>query len=78
MIFLFWELSGRETKILVIHAGLKAAIFGAKAEGLQMVSAGPDAWNPHSTGEHAPLERLPLFVRVLAGVLEELAAVKQS
>lgn len=65
--------TGNPTKILTIHAGLEPAIFGKKAPELRMVSIGPDTRRPHSTGENAPLERIPTFVRLLAGVLEALA-----
>lgn len=65
--------TGRSMEITAVHVGLEPSVLGAKAPGLVMVNTGPDINNPHSTDEHAPLENLPAYVRLLAGTLESLA-----
>ena len=69
-----WQnLTGRRLVRTAVHVGLEPSVLGAKAPGLFMVSAGPDIRSPHSVEEYAPLEGLPLYVRLLAGTLDELS-----
>jgi dipeptidase D len=49
------ELTGRETRIEVIHAGLEAGIFAGKNPRLRMMSCGPDMFDIHT-----PLERVSI------------------
>lgn len=65
--------TGQHMDITAVHVGLEPSVLGAKAPGLIMVSTGPDILNPHSTEEHAPLQNLPNYVRLLAGTLEGIA-----
>ena len=65
--------TGRGLEITAVHVGLEPSVLGAKNPELVMVSTGPDICNPHSTDEHAPLDHLPAYVRLLAGTLEALA-----
>jgi hypothetical protein len=41
-----------------------------------MVTIGPDHQNGHATSEQAPLDRQPVFARLLAGTLERLAVME--
>lgn len=67
------DLTGREMIIEAVHVGLEPSVLGAKKPALIMVSTGPDILDPHSLDERAPLEGLPLYVRLLAGTLDELS-----
>jgi len=57
-----------------VHAGLELGVLGAKNPELTVVCIGPDSKNAHSVFEQAPVDKFPVFSRLLAGVLEELAA----
>jgi dipeptidase D len=47
----YQELFNEEPKVQIIHAGLECGIIGAKKEGMQMISFGPNIENPHSPDE---------------------------
>jgi len=65
---------GTPMKFKSVHAGLELGILGAKNPDLTVVAIGPDGTGAHSIFEQAPINKFPTFVRLLAGVLEELAA----
>ena len=65
--------TGGKLDITAVHVGLEPSVLGARHPGLTMISSGPDIVNPHSTDEHAPIDTLAPYVRLLAGTLEELA-----
>lgn len=67
------ELTGRKMVIEAVHVGLEPSVLGAKNRSLIMVNTGPDILDPHSVDERAPLEGLPLYVRLLAGTLDRLS-----
>ncbi len=66
------ELNGQEMKVVALHAGLECGAFAELAEGLDMVSIGPDVKDVHSPKETLDLRSIPktwrLLERVLAGV----------
>ena len=64
--------TGRELEITAVHVGLEPSFLGEKNPALTMVVCGPEIRNPHSTDEHAPLNTLPDYVRLLAGTMEDL------
>lgn len=66
--------NGSEMTVLATHAGLEPGIFSAKNPALDMVSIGPDISDLHSTEESVYLPSVPTFTRLLAAVLEALAA----
>ena len=68
------EQLGTPMKFKSVHAGLELGILGAKNPDLTVVAIGPDSSGAHSVFEQAPIDKFPTFVRLLAGVLEELAA----
>lgn len=55
----------QEAKIKVIHAGLECGIIGAKYEGMEMISIGPNIKTPHSPQERlevASIDKILLFI----------------
>ncbi len=70
------EQLGSPMKICAVHAGLEMGPLSAKNPALTMVTIGPDHQNGHATGEQAPLDRQPVFARLLAGTLERLAVME--
>jgi len=67
------ELTGQDMRIETVHVGLEPSVLGAKNPEMLMVNTGPDILDPHSLDERAPLEGLPNYVRLIAGVLERLS-----
>ena len=72
---IYKEQNGSDMVVLATHAGLEPGIFGAKNPNLDMVSIGADISALHSTEESVYLPSVPKFTRLLAGVLEALAAL---
>ena len=63
------ELTGKETRIEVIHAGLEAGIFAGKNPRLQMMSCGPDTFDIHTPAEKlsiASVQEFYSFIRTFA------------
>jgi dipeptidase D len=69
MVRVFRETSHREPALEVIHAGLECGILGAKIEGLDCVSIGPDMKDIHSPDE---MLCLPSVNRVWQTLLDVL------
>jgi dipeptidase D len=70
---IYKRLTGKPMDITAVHVGLEPSVLGAKHPDMVMVSTGPDILNPHSTDEHAPVQGLATYVRLLAGTLDELS-----
>lgn len=69
-----WQgLTGQEMEVSAVHVGLEPSVLGAKNPGMCMVNTGPEILDAHSLDERAPLAGLPLYVRLLAGTLDELS-----
>ncbi|MBQ7207182.1 MAG: beta-Ala-His dipeptidase [Lentisphaeria bacterium] len=63
------ELTGKETVIEVIHAGLEAGLFAGKNPRLEMMSCGPAAFDIHTPDERlsiASVQEFYPFIRTLA------------
>ena len=63
------ELTGKETVIEVIHAGLEAGLFAGKNPRLEMMSCGPDAFDIHTPDERlsvASVQEFYPYIRTLA------------
>ena len=72
-----WKrLTGQEMEVTAVHVGLEPSVLGAKNPGMCMVNTGPEILDAHSLDERAPLVGLPLYVRLLAGTLDELSRQK--
>jgi len=65
--------TGKEMRVLGVHAGLEPAVLGEKNPEMEMVSIGPELHDLHSITEWANLASLPGFARLLADILAELA-----
>ena len=64
--------TGGALDITAVHVGLEPAVLRAKAPWLTMATAGPDILDAHSVDERAPLDTLPDYALLLAGLLEAL------
>jgi dipeptidase D len=56
---------------LVIHAGLECGIIGAKHQGMEMISFGPDIRFPHSPDEAIRVESVGNLWNFLVKLLED-------
>ena len=63
---------GKDTKIMVIHAGLECGILGSKYPNWDMVSFGPTLVHPHSPDEALLIESVPLFWDFLVETLKSI------
>ncbi|WP_281951222.1 M20/M25/M40 family metallo-hydrolase [Nitrosophilus kaiyonis] len=52
-------------KYKAIHAGLESAIIGEKFPNLEIVSIGPNIYNPHSTRERVEIKSIEIFQEVV-------------
>ena len=68
----FTQVFGTEPKVLEIHAGLECGIIGAKHEGLDMISIGPDLHYPHSPREHVSIPSVERIWNLLRRLVAEI------
>ena len=68
------EICGRKPKRTATHAGLECGVIGAKLEGMDMISFGPDIINAHSPAEAVNIRSVKTFWEVLVGTLGKIAA----
>jgi dipeptidase D len=66
------RLFGVPPEILLTHGGLETAVFGGKRPGLDMLSFGPRIEGAHAPGERLHIESSGRFMRLLAGLVDEL------
>ena len=59
--------------IMAIHAGLECGVISEKYPAMQMISFGPNIFDPHSPDENLEIETVPRFYKFTAKLLEELA-----
>ena len=59
--------------IMAIHAGLECGVIGKKYPQLQMISFGPNIFDPHSPDENLEIDTVPRFYKFTVKLLEELA-----
>jgi dipeptidase D len=71
---LWQERTGRELKIIAIHAGLECGLIGEKYPGMQMVSFGPDMADAHTPDERVDIASVGRFWDLLRAVLTRIAA----
>ncbi|HOE90538.1 MAG TPA: aminoacyl-histidine dipeptidase [Candidatus Cloacimonadota bacterium] len=69
---LYLELYKKEAKVNVIHAGLECGIIGAKHEGMDMISMGPNIRSPHCPQERMELESLTKILNFVTKLLSAL------
>ena len=65
--------TGKESKVEAIHAGLECGIIGEKFSGMDMISFGPDLKNPHSPDERVHIASVGRFYNLLKETLKALA-----
>ena len=66
------DIMGYEANVKVIHAGLECGIIGAKYQGMEMVSFGPNIRGAHSPDERLEIDSVNDFWRLLVSVLEQV------
>jgi dipeptidase D len=69
------RLFGASPEVTAVHAWLETAVIGDRVPGgLDMLSFGPQIEAPHSPDERVSIPTVERFWRLLAGVVDELAA----
>ena len=66
------EREGREPEVGLIHAGLECGVIGAKIEGMDMLSFGPDIRGAHSPDERVSISSTERVFAFLVALLERL------
>ncbi|WP_028829436.1 aminoacyl-histidine dipeptidase [Proteocatella sphenisci] len=64
------DLFGKEPEIIAIHAGVECGIFSEKFEDMDMISFGPDTFDPHSPDEHISIHSVDNCYKLLLDVLK--------
>ena len=67
------ELTGKEPKVEVIHAGLECGILSGKIPGLDCISAGPDMQNVHTPRERVRRSSVKNVWNFVLALLEKAA-----
>ncbi len=62
----------KEAKINVIHAGLECGIIGAKYEGMEMISVGPNIRTPHSPEERMEISSIKNNIAFILALFKEV------
>ncbi|KAA3609324.1 MAG: aminoacyl-histidine dipeptidase [Calditrichaeota bacterium] len=70
---LYTKETGIEPEVGAIHAGLECGIIGAKYDGMDMISFGPQIEFPHSPDERVKIDTVAAFYDMLLKTLKELA-----
>ncbi len=70
---LYTKETGIEPEVGAIHAGLECGIIGAKYDGMDMISFGPQIEFPHSPDERVKIDTVATFYGMLLKSLKELA-----
>ena len=55
---IYKKLTGKEPKIITIHAGLECGLFLEKMNGCEAISIGPDAYDVHTPNEHISISSI--------------------
>ena len=66
----YQELFNKAPEVQTIHAGLECGIIGAKKEGMQMISFGPNIENPHSPDERLHVPSVGKVWEFLVGLMK--------
>jgi len=68
----FYDMYGKDAKVITIHAGLECGIFSDKIEGLDCISLGPDNFDIHTTEEHLSISSTARVWEFIKNVLKEI------
>ncbi len=63
------EVTGKDARIDVIHAGLECGIIYSKLPGMDIISIGPDMYNIHSPDERLDLDSVEVFWKTLEALI---------
>lgn len=69
---LYKEMFDLDAKISVVHAGLECGIILDSTPGLDIVSFGPNIFNPHSPTEYVEIDSVERFYNYLIEVLKRI------
>lgn len=69
---LYTKETGVKPEVGAIHAGLECGIIGAKYDGMDMISFGPQIEFPHSPDERVKIDTVGTFYKMLLKSLKEL------
>lgn len=67
----YQELTGKELKIEVIHAGLECGIIGSLLPGLDMISVGPTIESPHSPDERMKIDTIEVTYEFIKDLIKK-------
>jgi dipeptidase D len=67
------RVTGKEPRVIAVHAGLECGLFGEKFPGLDMISLGPEIQYPHSPDERVKIDSVEHFWTFLTTAIKELA-----
>ena len=68
----YLEKYGKDAEVITIHAGLECGIFSDKIDGLDCVSAGPDAFDIHTPKERLSISSATRFWEYLLDVIKNI------
>ncbi|MBM6838413.1 M20/M25/M40 family metallo-hydrolase, partial [Clostridium saudiense] len=66
------DMTGKEAKIVAIHAGVECGLFNEKLGNLDMISFGPNLYDVHTPQEHMSITSVKNTWDYLLKVLEEI------
>jgi len=69
---IYKNITGEESKVEAIHAGLECGIIGEKFEGMDMISIGPTIKNPHSPEEEVHISTVEKFYDYVLNILKKV------
>jgi dipeptidase D len=70
----YFDLFGKEPRVIAVHAGLECGIVGEKRAGMEMISYGPEIHGAHSTSEKVEIKSVEKFYKLTLELLRRLAA----
>ena len=73
---IFTEQNGYAPEVKTIHAGLETSFFAKKNPALDIISIGTTNENIHTPNERLHLETVAPHVKLIAGLLENIAEIK--
>ena len=65
--------TGKDVRVVAVHAGLECGIIGEKYPGMDMISFGPTLEHPHSPDERVHVGSVEKFWKFMASALSGLA-----
>ncbi len=69
---IYKDMTGKEAKIVAIHAGVECGLFNEKLGNLDMISFGPNLYDVHTPQEHMSISSVKNTWDYLLKVLEEI------